>query len=352
VLEDLEPRHAGKPGTPPDVMDRPKAAAAARRLTDNVERVIKGNRRAVEAAATALFAGGHLLIEDVPGVGKTMLARSFAASVSGSFKRIQGTPDLLPSDITGTTVYDQSRHAFEFIPGPVFANVVLVDEVNRATPRAQSALLEAMDEKAVTVDGTRHALPEPLFVVATQNPLEQHGTFPLPEGQLDRFALAIDMGYVAPATEKEVIVAQLHSHPIEELGPVLRPDEVLGVQRTVRDTFVSQPVLDFALAIVTATRRHPEIALGASPRASVTLIRCAQARALLKGREFVVPDDVKALALATLSHRIVTAEGFGQDAVRGRKLMAAILDATPAPVTDGGHAPAVPAPPPAPSLTR
>jgi MoxR-like ATPase len=337
-------------------MDRRAATAAAVRLTQNVERVIKGNRRAVEAAATALFAGGHLLIEDVPGVGKTMLARSIAASVSGTFKRIQGTPDLLPSDITGTTVFDQQNHSFDFIPGPVFANVVLFDEVNRATPRAQAALLEAMDEKAVTVDGVRHSLPSPLFVVATQNPLEQHGTFPLPEGQLDRFALAIDMGYVAPATEKEIIVAQLYAHPIEQLGAVLTPDDVTGVQRAVRETFVSQPVLDFALAIVTATRRHPEVELGASPRASVTLIRCAQARALLKGREFVVPDDVKALALGTLAHRVVTSGGFGQDAVRGRKVMQSILDSTPAPVTDGGHAPpaapAAPAAPPAPSLTR
>ena len=336
------------------------ATAAAVRLTENVERVIKGNRRAVEAAATALFAGGHLLIEDVPGVGKTMLARSLAASVSGTFKRIQGTPDLLPSDITGTTVFDQQTHAFDFIPGPVFANVVLVDEVNRATPRAQAALLEAMDEKAVTVDGTRHPLPSPLFVVATQNPLEQHGTFPLPEGQLDRFALSVDMGYVAPVTEKEIIVAQLHGHPIERLGPVLTPEEVTAVQRAVRETFVSQPVLDFALAIVTATRRHPEVALGASPRASVTLIRCAQARALLKGRDFVLPDDVKSLALGTLAHRVVTANGFGQDAVRGRKLMQSILDTIATPVTDGGHAPpGAPAAPPAvpqgpgtPSLTR
>ncbi|MDQ3953492.1 MAG: MoxR family ATPase [Actinomycetota bacterium] len=337
-------------------MERGLAAAAAARLTENVERVIKGNRRAVEAAATALFAGGHLLIEDVPGVGKTMLARSLAASVGGSFKRIQGTPDLLPSDITGTTVFDQQTHTFDFIPGPLFANVVLVDEVNRATPRAQAALLEAMDERAVTVDGMRHPLPAPLFVVATQNPLEQHGTFPLPEGQLDRFAMSIDMGYVAPATEKEIIVAQLHGHPIEELRPVLAPEELAAVQRTVRDTYVAQPVLDFTLAIVTATRRHPEIALGASPRASVTLIRCAQARALLKGREFVVPDDVKALALATLSHRVVTPNGFGQSAARGRKIVQSILDSTPAPVTDGGHAPP-PArhpstAPPAPSLTR
>jgi len=208
----------------------------------------------------------------------------------------------------------------------------------------------------VTVDGIRHLLPLPLFVVATQNPLEQHGTFPLPEGQLDRFAMAIDMGYVAPATEKEIIVAQLHGHPIEELRPVLTPEEVAAVQGAARATFVAQPVLDFAVAIVTATRRHPEIALGASPRASVTLIRCAQARALLKGRAFVVPDDVKALALATLSHRLVTSNGFGQDAARGRKIVQSILDATPAPVTDGGHAPPPArhpsAAPPAPSLTR
>ncbi len=314
-------------------MDRSAATRAARSLIANVERVIRGNRGAVEAAATALFAGGHLLIEDVPGVGKTMLARSFARSVAGSFKRIQATPDLLPTDVTGTSVYNQPAQAFEFIPGPVFANVVLVDEINRTTPRTQSALLEAMDENAVTVDGVRHPLPEPLFVVATQNPLEHHGTYPLPEGQLDRFAMAIDMGYVDPQVEREVIVAQLQSHPINDLDAVLTSEEVMGVRRSVRTTHVAESVLDFALAITGATRKHPDIELGASPRSSIGLVRCAQARALMQGREFVVPDDVKALAVPVLAHRVVPVAGLRLEAGRATRAVQEIVANTPAPVT-------------------
>lgn len=288
-------------------MDRAAAASAARLLIDNVEKVIKGKRKAVEAAATALFAGGHLLIEDVPGVGKTMLGRSMARSIRGSFKRIQATPDLLPTDVTGTAVYNQAHQRFEFIPGPVFAHVVLVDEINRTTPRTQSALLEAMDEGAVTVDGVRHALPDPLFVVATQNPLEHHGTYPLPEGQLDRFAITMSLGYAGPVTETEIVKAQLLSHPIEELEGVLDPDEVVGVRKVVRSTHVSDPVLEYALRITGATRKHPELALGASPRASISLVRCAQARALVEGRDFVTPDDVKTLAVPALAHRVIPA---------------------------------------------
>ena len=314
-------------------MDRAAATSAARTLVDNVEHVIRGKRHAVEAAATALFAGGHLLIEDVPGVGKTMLARAMARSIRGSFKRIQATPDLLPSDLTGSSVFNQASNSFEFIEGPLFANVVLVDEINRTTPRTQSALLEAMDENAVTVDGIRHALPEPLFVIATQNPIEHHGTYPLPEGQLDRFSLTMDLGYVDAITEQAIVRAQLEAHPIDELEAVLDPDEVAGVRAVVRATHVSEPVLSYALALIGATRRHPDIELGASPRASITLVRCAQARALLENRDYVVPDDIKALAVASLAHRVVPAAGLRLERGLVSKLVGGILETTPVPVT-------------------
>lgn len=325
-------------------MDRAAATAAARLLIDNIERVIRGKRQAVEAAATALFAGGHLLIEDVPGVGKTMLARSIARSIRGSFKRVQATPDLLPSDVTGTSVFNQQGGSFQFIPGPVFANVVLIDEINRTTPRTQSALLEAMDENAVTVDGVRHPLPDPLFVVATQNPLEHHGTYPLPEGQLDRFAIAMELGYADLPTEREIVRAQLLAHPIEELEAVLNPEEILGVRKVVRATHVSQPVLDYALSLTAATRGHPEIELGASPRASIVLVRCAQARALIESRDFVIPDDVKALAVPALAHRILPAAGLRLEHGRSNELMAQIVERTPVPVTATPSTPPPPGP--------
>jgi MoxR-like ATPase len=314
-------------------VDRAAATSAARLIISNVEQVIRGKRPAIEAAATALFAGGHLLIEDVPGVGKTMLGRSFARSLRGTFKRVQATPDLLPSDVTGTSVYNQATQRFEFIEGPVFANVVLVDEINRTTPRTQSALLEAMDENAVTVDGKRHALPEPLFLIATQNPLEHHGTYPLPEGQLDRFALAMDLGYATGAVEKEIVKAQLESHPIDELESVLDPDEVLGVRKVVRSTHVSDAVLDYAHRLTAATREHPDLELGASPRALITLVRTGQARALLDGRDYVVPDDIKSLAVASLTHRVVPAAGLRLERGRAKEVVAELIESTPVPVT-------------------
>jgi MoxR-like ATPase len=307
--------------------------------------VIRGKRKSIEAAATAMFAGGHLLVEDVPGVGKTMLARSMARSINGTFKRIQATPDLLPSDITGSSVYNQAKQAFEFISGPVFANVILIDEINRTTPRTQSALLEPMDENAVTVDGVRHPLPEPLFIVATQNPLEHHGTYPLPEGQLDRFAIAMDLGYATLDTEREVVRAQLLSHPIEELESVLNLDEVLGIRKVVRSTHVSDEVLDYALRIVNATRGHPQLELGASPRASITLVRTAQARALIDGRDFVTPDDIKTLAVPALAHRVVTAAGLRLEPTAATETIKELLEATPGPVSGPSPAP----PPPQPS---
>ena len=310
---------------------------AARSLIENVERVIQGKRKQVEAAATALFSGGHLLIEDVPGVGKTMLGRAFARSIRGSFKRVQATPDLLPSDVTGTAVYNQANQRFEFIPGPVFANVVLVDEINRTTPRTQSALLEAMDEGAVTVDGERHSLPDPLFVVATQNPLEHHGTYPLPEGQLDRFAISMDLGYATPQVERDIVRAQLLSHPIDDLEGVVDPDEVIGVRKVVRMTHVSDVVLDYALRLTGATREHPDIELGASPRASISLVRCAQARALLDGRDFVTPDDIKTLAVPTLAHRVMASAGLRLERGRTTQAVEEVVTSTPVPVTTTGR---------------
>jgi MoxR-like ATPase len=313
-------------------MDAAGATRLARQLIGNIEQVIRGNRPAVEAATTVLLAGGHLLIEDVPGVGKTMLGRSIARSIRGSFKRIQGTPDLLPADITGSAVYDGGIQAFRFIPGPLFANVVLVDEINRTTPRTQSALLEAMDENAVTVEGVRHPLPEPLFVVATQNPVEHHGTYPLPEGQLDRFALTIGMGYVDADTERDIVSAQLESHPIGDLEAVLNPEDVLGIRKLTRAVHVSRSVLDYALEVTRATRAHPDVELGASPRASITLIRCAQARASIQGREFVVPDDVKALAVPALAHRVFPAAGLRLERGGAARVVSEIVAATSIPV--------------------
>lgn len=316
------------------VMDRASAHAAARALDDNVSSVIRGKPDAVRTALMTLFAGGHLLIEDVPGMGKTMLARSIARSIHGSFKRIQATPDLLPSDITGANIYNQAAGAFEFMPGPVFANVVLIDEINRTTPRTQSALLEAMDEGAVTVDGKSYTLPEPLFIVATQNPIEHHGTYPLPEGQLDRFSVSMDMGYLAPDHERDVVRAQLAEHPIESLRPVVTTDDVAGIQAQVRSIHVSEAVLGYALDIVGATRSHSEVELGASPRSSVTLVRMCQARALMSGRDFIVPDDVKMLAKAALAHRVLPAAGVSSEPGRMGRVISDILERTPVPVLD------------------
>jgi MoxR-like ATPase len=262
-----------------------------------------------------------------------MLGRALARSINGSFKRIQATPDLLPSDVTGTSVYNQSGSNFEFIPGPLFANVVLVDEINRTTPRTQSALLEAMDENAVTVDGIRHPLPDPLFVIATQNPLEHHGTYPRPEGQLDRFAISMDLGYASDETEREIVRAQLLSHPIDDLEGVIDPDEVFGVRKVVRSTHVSDEVLDYALRLTAGTRKHPDIELGASPRASIILVRCAQARALIDGRDFVVPDDVKTLAVPALAHRVVAAAGLRFERGRTTAAVKEVIQNTPVPVT-------------------
>lgn len=285
------------------------AHEAYRRLVDNVRRVIAGNDAAVEMAALCLFADGNLLLEGVPGVGKTTLARSLAVSIGGEFSRIQATPDLLPSDLTGISVYDQQAGSFRFMPGPVFANVLLVDEINRTPPRTQAALLEPMEERQVTVEGVSHPLPEPYVLIATENPIEQHGTYPLPEGQLDRFALSVRVGYPDADGSADVVRRQLERHPLRDLTQALTPDEVVAAQHRVRAVYVDDAVVRYAIDLVTATRVAPGVTLGASPRASVALVRCAQARAIAHDRDHALPDDVKALAVAALAHRLVMNHG-------------------------------------------
>jgi MoxR-like ATPase len=317
-----------------DVHVQPRIAAAATgaRIIANVEHVIHGRRPAVEFIAASLLAGGHVLIQDLPGSGKTTLARAFAQSIGGTFRRVQGTADLLPADITGSAIWEPDQHAFSFVPGPVFANVLLIDELNRATPRAQSALLEAMDEAAVTVDGIRHALPVPFFVVATQNPVEQHGTFPLPEAQLDRFALGIQLGPNDPDTERRVVREQLLHATVDDLTAVVSPEELVLAQSEVRRTHIADAVLDFALNVVRATREHPSVRSGASSRAALSFVRCAQARALLYGRDYVVPDDIKVLAASCLGHRLVLTRTSASGPGAGSEIIGQVLATTPVPL--------------------
>ncbi len=303
----------------------------AERILENVERVIVGKRQEVRLALIALMGRGHALIEDVPGVGKTMLARSLAKSMGCSFRRIQFTPDLLPSDVIGVSIYNQKTGDFEFRPGPIAAQVVLADEINRATPKTQSALLEAMEERQVTVDGVTHALPEPFLVLATQNPIEYEGTFPLPEAELDRFLLRIRLGYPSLTDEIQVLDAQQHEHPLERLEQVSAPHEIVGLQRAVKDVYVDPLVKQYIVGIVDQTRRHEHVYLGASPRGSLALYRTAQALALLEGRDFVLPDDVKALAYPALGHRIIVSPSARVKNVTAEEIIDACLARVPVP---------------------
>ncbi|RLT28546.1 MAG: MoxR family ATPase [Chloroflexi bacterium] len=282
---------------------------AAERILANVDRVIIGKSQETRLALVCLLARGHLLIEDVPGVGKTMLARALAKSTGCSFQRIQFTPDLLPSDVTGVSVFNQGTRDFEFRAGPIMAQVVLTDEINRATPKTQSALLEAMEERQVTVDGITHFVPDPFMVMATQNPIEYEGTFPLPEAQLDRFLMRVQLGYPSPTDEVLVLDAQQSSHPIESLAEVTSAGEVLELQAAVREIYVDPLVKQYIVTLVNATREHESVYLGASPRGSISLMRAAQAYAMLDGRDFVQPDDIKLLANATLGHRVIVSPG-------------------------------------------
>ncbi len=307
---------------------RQEYAAVAQRLVTGVERVVHGRRRSVELVVCAVLAGGHVLLEDLPGSGKTTLARAVARSLGGTFRRVQGTADLLPADITGSGVWQPAQQELTFLPGPLFAHVVLVDELNRAPARTQSAFLEAMDEGAVTVDGRRHPLPDPFVVLATQNPFEQYGTYPLPEGQLDRFAVALALGRNDPTTERRVVREQLERATVTDLPAVTSPAELVEVRAEVRRTYVAEPVLDHALRLVEATHASPRVAAGASTRAGLVLVRCAQARALLAGRDHVLPDDVKAVAVAVLGHRLALADGTSGLA-RGGQVVADLLQTVP-----------------------
>ncbi|MCD6361241.1 MAG: MoxR family ATPase [Armatimonadetes bacterium] len=307
-------------------------AALGRRIVENIEKVIVGKRRPVRLTLVALLCEGHVLLEDVPGVAKTMLARSLATSLGCSFARIQCTPDLLPSDITGVSVFNQQTSKFEFQPGPAMHQVVLADELNRATPRAQAALLECMAERQITVDGTSYELAQPFFVIATQNPIEHEGTFPLPEAQLDRFLMRLSVGYPSFTDENEMLERLRLGHPLDDLGQVATADDVVAAQDAIREIFVHEKVRQYLVRIVHATRRHDDLALGASPRASIALYRAAQALAALEGREFVIPDDVKYVAEPILSHRIIVSS---EARLRGRtteEVIEKVISGIPAPV--------------------
>ena len=298
-------------------------------LLENVEQVIVGKRQAIEFIMVALLCEGHVLLEDVPGSGKTMLARSVAASLGISFKRIQCTPDLLPNDITGVSIFNQKSGEFEFRPGPIFVNILLADEINRATPRTQAALLEAMQEQQVTVDGVTRDLPRPFLVLATQNPVEYEGTFPLPEAQLDRFLMRLSVGYPTRAEERQILTNLWREHPITKIGKVVDGQNLTTLQRQVWDVNVDTTLQDYIVELAEATRNHPDLSLGVSPRGSLALLKSAQALAAIRGRDYVIPDDIKTLAPLTLAHRLIVkpeAELRGRTA---RTILEDVLEKTP-----------------------
>ncbi len=313
------------------VQDSGSPSATARSIVENVSRVIVGKTPVIEQALAALIAQGHILVEDVPGVGKTMLAKSLSASIGCSFKRIQFTPDLLPSDITGISIYNQSSGQFEFRPGPLMAQVVLADEINRATPKTQSALLEGMEELQVSVDGVTHHLEQPFIVMATQNPIEYEGTFPLPEAQLDRFLIRISLGYPDFAEELSVIERQEQVHPIDELRAVATPKEIIGLQAAAKAIYVDGLVREYIVSLTEATRSHEDVALGASPRASLGLFRLVRAVALVQDRDFVVPDDVKNLAYGVMAHRIILSPSARMRGLKTADVIEGLLDSIPVP---------------------
>jgi len=308
-----------------------EAKEMALKIIQNVEKVMVGKTEVVQLAVIALISQGHLLIEDAPGVGKTMLARSLAKSINCSFKRIQFTPDMLPGDITGVSIYNQKTGDFEFHEGPILAHLVLADEINRATPKVQSALLEAMEERQVTVDGVTRQMSVPFHVLATQNPIEYEGTFPLPESQLDRFLLRINIGYPTLTEEIAVIEKQQYIHPIEQLSPVVEAKDVLKLQETVKKIYVDDFVKKYIVLLVEATRHHPSIYLGSSPRGSLALYRTAQAHALLNGRDYVLPDDVKTLCEPALAHRSLLSSQGPSHGKEGRSAISQILETVPVP---------------------
>lgn len=307
----------------------------ANQLVERIETVIVGKREAVELTVAAFLAGGHLLIEDIPGVGKTMLARSLALAVDLLFKRIQFTPDLLPADITGVSVYNQASGGFEFRPGPLFANIVLADEINRATPKCQAALLEGMEEFQVTADGVTHDLQRPFFVIATENPIEYEGTYSLPEAQLDRFLMRVNLGYPAPHDEVQILERQMVSHPIERVEAALSRTEVLQLQHGVRQIHVDFSLKSYMVELTNATRSHEAVELGASPRGSIALMRCSQAVAALAGRAYVIPDDIKRVAVPALAHRLILKPQRRLQGVTATQVTEQVLNTVAVPVAEG-----------------
>jgi MoxR-like ATPase len=311
--------------------DIPFVHTFAQNVIRNVSRVILGKEQAIQQTLLALLCEGHLLIEDVPGLGKTMLARSIATSIGCSFNRIQFTPDMLPSDVTGVSVYNQKNQEFEFRPGPIFAQIVLADEINRATPKTQAALLEAMEERQVTIDGVTYEMQRPFLVLATQNPIEYEGTFPLPEAQVDRFIMRIHLGYPDRRHEIAMLDSQQDHHPIQDLEQVVSREDLVRAQQAVKQVYVDDQIKEYIVAITEATREHPDVYLGASPRGSLALYKTARALAAVQNREFVLPDDIKSLAIPTLAHRIIISPSARIKNISSEAILQDILQSVPVP---------------------
>jgi MoxR-like ATPase len=312
-------------------MELSQVTSCAEKIIESIETVIVGKHNAVEMTVAGFLSGGHILIEDIPGVGKTMLAKTLAKSVGGSFKRVQFTPDLLPADVTGSSVFNQVEGCFVFREGPVFANVVLADEINRATPKSQAAMLEAMEEFQVTADGITYELPNPFFVMATENPIEYEGTYQLPEAQLDRFIMRVSLGYPSADDEVEILTRQMRHHPIEDVTQVLDEGEAAKLQESVRDVFLEESLKEYIVTIVGRTRENPDLELGSSPRGSIALMRCSQALAAVSGRDYVQPDDIKRVAVECLAHRMIVKSEQSIHGLRATQIVEEILQSVPAP---------------------